>query len=130
LWRIFHFWWRFLLPILRLRLGFAIVFSVNRLRTASKIALFIYLAFDIIEKATRSQSANCILAYLYQSKCGEPGYDSVYSMRVVRGWAGRQAGIQVRPVFKYQRAGVHCEVAVDSAGYAISELSGDAAVAK
>jgi hypothetical protein len=33
LWRIFHFWWRFLLPILRLRLGFAILFSVNRLRT-------------------------------------------------------------------------------------------------
>jgi hypothetical protein len=29
LWRIFHFWWRFLLPILRLRLGFAIIFSIK-----------------------------------------------------------------------------------------------------
>jgi hypothetical protein len=43
LWRIFHFWWRFLLPILRLRLGFAILFSVNRTKTSIKIILFVIL---------------------------------------------------------------------------------------
>jgi hypothetical protein len=59
LWRIFHFWWRFLLPILRLRLGFAILFSVNLTKTSLKNhPMLLYWTPDDIEKATISQSAN------------------------------------------------------------------------
>lgn len=48
----------------------------------------------------------------------------------MRGWAGRSAGVQVRPLLEYQGAGVPREVAVDSAGYAVSQLSEYAAMAK
>jgi len=54
----------------------------------------------------------------------------MYAVRTVRGWAGRPAGVQVRPLLEYQGAGVPREVAIDSAGYALGQLSEYAAMAK